>query len=104
VRELQKIDRIAAAKASAGCYKKILVLDSTTGQNAFRQAEVFHEAVGIDAIAMTKYDSSAKGGAAFSIGRELHIPVAWVCTGEHYEDIAPFDPLKYTNEFLGLKN
>ncbi len=101
VRELQKIDRIAQAKASDGCYKKILVLDATTGQNAFRQAEVFNEAVGIDCVILTKYDSSAKGGVAFSLGKELQIPVAFICFGESYENIALFDSEKYVNEFMG---
>ena len=101
VRELQKIDRVAASKASEGCYKKILVLDATTGQNAFRQAEVFHEAVGVDYVILTKYDSSAKGGVAFSLGKELSIPIAFVAFGESYADIAPFDAEKYVDEFLG---
>ena len=102
VRELQKIDRTCKLKADEGCYKKLLVIDATTGQNALRQAEVFNEAVGIDAIIMTKYDSSAKGGVAVSIGRELGLPVAFVCTGEGYKDIAVFDSEKYIDEFLGL--
>ena len=102
VRELQKIDRIASSKADSGYYKKFLVVDGTTGQNALRQAEVFNEAVGVDAIIITKYDSTARGGIAFAAGRELGIPVAFVCTGEHYEDIQKFDPEKYTDEFLGL--
>jgi len=100
VRELQKIDRIAAQKASDGAYKKLIVLDATTGQNAMRQAEVFHEAVGVDAAVLTKYDSTAKGGIAVSLGRELGIPVAFVCTGEKYDDIELFSPEKYVDEFL----
>ena len=100
VRELQKIDRIAAQKASEGAYKKLIVLDATTGQNAMRQAEVFHEAVGVDAAVLTKYDSTAKGGIAVSLGRELGIPVAFVCIGEKYEDIELFSPEKYVDEFL----
>ncbi len=101
VRELQKIDRTCSLKADQGCYKKIIVIDSTTGQNALRQAEVFNEAVKVDAIIMTKYDSTARGGVAVSIGRELGIPVAFVCTGEKYGDIAPFNAEKYIDEFLG---
>lgn len=100
VRELQKIDRTCGLKADEGCYKKILVIDATTGQNALRQAEVFNEAVKIDAIIMTKYDSTAKGGVAVSIGRELGLPVAYVCTGEGYDNIAPFDAEAYINDFL----
>lgn len=102
VRELQKIDRIASQKADDGCYKKFLVIDATTGQNALRQAEVFSESVKVDAIILTKYDSTARGGVAFSIGKELGIPVAFVCTGEKYENIQKFNPEEYTKEYLGL--
>ena len=102
VRELQKIDRTCSQKADEGCYKKILVIDATTGQNALRQAEVFHEAVKIDAIIMTKYDSTAKGGVAVSIGRELGLPVAYICTGEGYDNIAPFNAEEYINEFISM--
>ncbi len=102
VNELKKIDRIAKSKASEGCYKKILVIDATTGQNAVRQAEVFNEAVGVDALVLTKYDSTAKGGELFTIGKNLGIPVAFVCTGEKYPDIQAFDSRKYVGEFLGL--
>jgi len=102
VRELQKIDRTCASKADEGCYKKVIVIDATTGQNALRQAEVFNEAVGVDALIMTKYDSTAKGGVAVSIGKELGLPVAFVCTGEKYDNIEPFNAEKYIDEFLGL--
>lgn len=102
VRELQKIDRICREKSDDGCYKKLLVVDATTGQNALRQAEAFNETVGIDALILTKYDSTAKGGIALSIGKELEIPAAFVCTGEKYADIAPFNAEKYVSEFLGL--
>ncbi|MBO7638594.1 MAG: signal recognition particle-docking protein FtsY [Treponema sp.] len=101
VNELKKIDRVAKSKASEGCYKRLLVVDSTTGQNALRQAEVFNEAVGIDAIILTKYDSTAKGGCIISIGKELNLPVAFVCTGENYPDISTLDPEKYLDDFLG---
>jgi len=102
VHELQKIDKICKDKASSGLYKKILVIDATTGQNALRQAEVFHEAVGLDALILTKYDSTAKGGVAVSIGKELNLPVAFVCNGEKYENIKRFDAEQYINDFLGI--
>ena len=104
VNELKKIDRIASQKASEGCYKKLLVIDATTGQNALRQAEVFNEAVGIDAVVLTKYDSTAKGGIAVSLGRDLGIPLAFVCTGEKYGDIMPFDAESYVSDFLGISS
>ena len=101
VRELQKIDRIAKTKASEGCYKKILVLDATTGQNGLRQAEVFHEAIGVDAVFLTKYDSTAKGGVAVTAGKELNLPMLFVGTGEKYENISPFSAENYVKEFIG---
>jgi fused signal recognition particle receptor len=100
VNELKKIDRVARTKADEGCYKKILVIDATTGQNAVRQAEVFNEAIGLDAIVLTKYDSTAKGGEIITIGKELGIPVAFVCTGEKYPDIEAFNPASYVRDFL----
>ncbi len=103
VRELQKIDRIAAAKSDPGQYKKILVLDATTGQNALRQAETFHAAVGVDAVILTKYDSTAKGGIAASVGKELSIPIAFVGTGEGYEDFLAFSRDSYLRDFLGIE-
>ena len=102
VNELKKIDRICRSKADEGCYKKILVIDATTGQNAVRQAEVFHEAVGVDALILTKYDSTAKGGGLVTICRDLGIPALFVCTGEKYENIAEFNSEKYVDEFNGL--
>lgn len=104
VRELQKIDRIACSKADPECYKKILVLDATTGQNGLRQAEVFNEAVGVDAIILTKYDSTARGGIAISAGKELGIPVAFVGTGETYADFSAFDRKAYLADFTGKKD
>lgn len=101
VKELQKIHRLANEKTSEGAYKKILILDATTGQNALRQAEVFHEAIGIDSIILTKYDSTAKGGVVVSLGKDLGLPVSFITTGESYDDIAVFNKTKFLDEFLG---
>jgi fused signal recognition particle receptor len=102
VEELRKIDRVVEAKAADACYLKYLVLDATTGRNAFAQAEIFHGAVNIDAVILTKYDSSAKGGVVFSLASELGLPVAYVCTGEKYGDIEIVDPNKFAKEFAGI--
>ncbi|MGP1594442.1 MAG: signal recognition particle-docking protein FtsY [Treponema sp.] len=102
VRELQKIHRIAESKADEGCYKKIMVLDATAGQSGLRQAEVFHEAVGLDAVILTKYDSTAKGGAALSVGKQLEIPVIFIGTGEKYGDFSVFNAETYLKEFIGI--
>jgi len=102
VEELRKIDRVVETKAAEACYLKYLVLDATTGRNAFAQAEIFHGAVKIDAVILTKYDSTAKGGVVFSLASELGLPVAYVCTGEKYGDIEIFNPNKFAKEFAGI--
>ena len=103
IEELRKIDRVVEQKASDICYLKFLVLDATTGRNACSQAEIFHEAVNIDGVILTKYDSSAKGGVVFSIASELKLPVVFICTGEKYTDIEVFNPEKFTREFTGIE-
>jgi len=102
VEELRKIDRVVESKAANISYLKYLVLDATTGRNAFAQAEIFHGAVALDGIILTKYDSTAKGGVVFSLASELKLPVAYVCTGEKYGDIELFDPHKFAREFAGI--
>lgn len=100
MRELIKIDKIATKKCAQGLYKKVLILDATSGQNAFRQAEVFGQDVGADAVVLTKYDSSAKGGVAVSLGRTLGVGISYLCTGEKYCDITPFKKEQYVEDFL----
>jgi len=102
VEELKKIDRVVESRACECAYFKLLILDATTGRNALNQAEIFKEAVSTDGIILTKYDSSAKGGAVFSLAEELGLPVFFLCNGEKYEDISPFDPRRYAEEFVGL--
>ena len=89
--ELKKIARVAEREYPEAKFYKFLVLDATTGQNAVRQAEVFHQAVPLDGIVLTKLDGTAKGGFVVSLCGELHIPVVFVGTGEKIEDLAPFD-------------
>jgi fused signal recognition particle receptor len=102
VEELKKIDRVLESRA-AGCeFIKYLVLDATTGRNALAQAEIFKEAVSPDGVILAKYDSSARGGTVFSLAEDLGLPVIFLCTGEKYGDIAPFDPRRYAEEFAGL--
>lgn len=102
VKELEKIHKIVSARVGKDRYRKLLVLDATTGQNALRQAELFHEAVGVDAIVLAKLDSAAKGGIVIPIQRDLGIPVAFIGTGEGYEDLHPFDGDRFLNVLLGI--
>lgn len=98
--ELKKIDKVCVTKADASCVYKLLVLDSTTGQNAFMQAEAFNEVVNIDYIALTKYDSNARGGAVFAISQKLKIPLCYLGTGEKIEDIKIANTSDFVNNFI----
>lgn len=102
VKELQKIHKIVRHRTEGSCYQKLLVIDATTGQNGLNQAEVFHEAVGVDGAILAKYDSAAKGGIALRISGELGIPFCFLGTGEGYESLGPFDIDFYLNTLLGL--
>ncbi|MFQ3620659.1 MAG: signal recognition particle-docking protein FtsY, partial [Spirochaetales bacterium] len=101
VRELQKIDKIIKGRVAPTEYKKILVLDAVTGQNGIRQAEIFHQAVGVDSIILTKWDGTAKGGILLALGGELGIPISFVGIGEKIQDLIPFEPSKFIANLLG---
>ena len=85
IAEMKKIVKVAKPDL------KIFVGDSLAGNDAVEQAKVFDEAVGIDAIILTKIDTDAKGGAALSIAKTIGKPIAFVCDGQEYEDIEKFD-------------
>ena len=92
MRELQKMDKIVKGRGvKEENYKKFIVIDATTGQNGLSQAMLFNQAVKLDGVILTKYDSAAKGGALVQIGKNLGLPIAFVGTGEGYDDIHPFD-------------
>lgn len=81
---------------------KLLVLDAAIGQLASKQAEAFHEAIGIDGIVITKFDGTAKGGGALSAARQIGIPIAFIGTGEKVEDFERFDPAGFVSRLLGM--
>ncbi len=103
INELKKIDKIVNSNLDGkGSYRKILVLDATTGQNGLQQAEVFNDAVDVDCVVLTKYDATARGGLVVSISRKLNIPVAFVGHGEGLDDLSVFDPDSYLDDLLAL--
>lgn len=98
--ELKKVQRVAG-KALAGAPQAVwLVLDATTGQNALVQARAFKEAVGVTGVILAKLDSSARGGMAFAIQRELGLPILFAGLGEKAEDLTPFDPQAFVKGIL----
>lgn len=100
IKELEKVHKVITSKLNDGIYRKILVIDATTGQNGMHQAEVFHEAVGIDGVILTKFDSTARGGLLIAISRKLKLPVFFLGKGEGLEDLHPFDADQYLDELL----
>ena len=83
--EMKKIVRVAKPAL------KIFVGDSLAGNDAVEQAKAFDDAIGIDAIILTKIDADSKGGAALSIAHTIGKPIAFVCNGQEYDDIIKFD-------------
>jgi len=101
LKELEKLDRVVKQKAGDVDYRKLLVLDATTGQNAMRQAEIFHGAVNVDGVVMTKYDSTSKRGMIIAVRRQFGLPTLVLGTGEKFENFVPFDPDAYLDDFVG---
>jgi len=98
--ELRKVHRVVGKAMPGAPHAVWLVLDATTGQNALEQARKFHEAVGVTGIILAKLDSSARGGMAFAIQRELGIPILYAGLGEKPEDLTPFDPDAFIDGIL----
>lgn len=93
--ELKKMDRVVKREYPEANYKKLIVLDATTGQNANSQVEAFGEAVGVDGIILTKLDGTAKGGFIVSLSYEKEVPVVFVGTGEKIDDIEDFNAREF---------
>jgi len=92
MRELTKIRDVVAKKIPQSPNEVLLVLDSTTGQNAIVQAKLFTQAIDVTGIMLAKLDGTARGGIVIAIKDQLDIPVKFVGLGEKPEDIAEFDP------------
>jgi fused signal recognition particle receptor len=89
--ELAKIRRVIGKQLDGAPHETLLTVDSTTGQNGLRQAQLFSQAVPVDGIVLTKLDGTAKGGIALAIAAETGIPVKLIGIGEALEDLRPFD-------------
>jgi len=98
--ELKKVHRVMGKAYPGSPHAVWLVLDATTGQNALQQARAFKEAVNVTAVILAKLDSSARGGMAFSIQRELGLPIIFAGLGENPEDLQPFDPDAFVEGIL----
>jgi fused signal recognition particle receptor len=91
MKELEKMARTLGRQVEGAPHEVLLVIDATTGQNALVQARVFHEAIPLTGVILTKLDGTAKGGIALAIRQELGLPIRYVGLGEKAEDLVPFD-------------
>ena len=89
--ELAKLKRVIERQLPGGPHESLMVLDAPTGQNGFAQARVFHEAIGLTGVALTKLDGTAKGGIVVRIVRELKVPIKLIGVGERVDDLQGFD-------------
>ena len=89
--ELKKVYRVVGKALPGAPHAVWLVMDATTGQNALLQARAFKDAVNITGIILAKLDSSARGGMALAIQKELSLPILYAGLGEQPDDLQPFD-------------
>jgi fused signal recognition particle receptor len=98
--ELKKVYRVVGKALPGAPHAVWLVLDATTGQNALIQARAFKDAVKVNGVILSKLDSSAKGGMAFAIQRELGLPILYAGLGERPEDLTRFDREAFVDGIL----
>jgi fused signal recognition particle receptor len=95
--ELSKIKRVVQKVVPEGPHEILLVLDGSTGQNAFEQARQFTDATQVNALAITKLDGTAKGGVVIGISDQFKIPVRYIGIGEKLEDLQVFDKAAFVD-------
>ena len=98
--ELVKLKRVVARQAPGAPHETLMVLEAPTGQNGLTQARLFHEAVSLSGVVLTKLDGTAKGGIVVRIHQELRLPIKLVGLGEQMDDLQPFDPKLFAEGLL----
>jgi fused signal recognition particle receptor len=98
--ELSKVARVLKRLDPEAPHEVLLVLDAGLGQNALRQAEQFHRAIGVTGIVVTKLDGTAKGGIVIAIAQRFGLPIRYVGVGEQTEDFGIFDAGAYVDGLL----
>ena len=102
--ELKKVHRVVGKALPESPHAVWLVMDATTGQNALLQARAFKSAVNVTGVILAKLDSSARGGMAFAIQKELGLPILFAGLGEKVDDLQPFDPDAFVSGIIGESN
>jgi len=98
--ELSKVRRVISRFDPDAPHEVLLVLDSTTGQNALVQAREFLDATGVTGLVLTKLDGTAKGGMAFAVAEETGLPIYFVGVGETVDDLRSFEPAEFVDALL----
>jgi fused signal recognition particle receptor len=98
--ELAKLKRDIERQYPGAPHESLMVLDAPTGQNGFAQAQMFHEAIGLTGVCLTKLDGTAKGGIVVRIVRELKLPIKLIGVGERVEDLQTFDPVAFVDALV----
>jgi fused signal recognition particle receptor len=98
--ELGKLKRVIERQCPGAPHESLMVLDAPTGQNGFAQAQMFHEAVGLTGVCLTKLDGTAKGGIVVRIVRELKLPIKLIGVGERIDDLQSFDAAKFVDALV----
>jgi fused signal recognition particle receptor len=99
--ELKKIARTISKFDEELDLEVLLIIDAGTGQNAISQVRLFHEAVGVTGIALTKLDGTAKGGVVFALAQAFNIPIRFIGVGEQLDDFRPFNATDFVDALLG---
>ena len=99
--ELTKIKKVMQKVVPEAPHEVLLVLDGSTGQNAFEQAKQFTRATEVTALAITKLDGTAKGGVVVGISNQLKVPVKYIGLGEKMTDLQPFDSREFVDSLFG---
>ncbi len=98
--ELVKLKKVVARQLPGAPHECLMVLEAPTGQNGLQQARMFHDAVGLTGLVLTKLDGTAKGGIVVRIYQELGLPIRLVGVGEQIEDLQPFDSKTFVDALL----
>jgi fused signal recognition particle receptor len=98
--ELTKIKRVMGKVIPGAPHEVLLVLDASTGQNAFEQAKQFTAATEVNALALTKLDGTAKGGVVIGIADQFKVPVKYIGVGEGIEDLQLFDRKEFVDSLF----
>ena len=102
--DLTKIKRVMQKVIADAPHEVLLVLDGSTGQNAFEQAKQFTAATEVSALAVTKLDGTAKGGVVIGISDQFQVPVKYIGVGEKMEDLQIFNGMEFVDSFFKQRN